>query len=492
MSENLLTTFRNHARKIQDISAIAGLLHWDQEVMMPQGGFEMRSRQLAELTGQIHDLQTDTSWEDHAAQLAENAEISEKDRLNAQMVLRDIRQTKKLPKTWVIQLNTTISKTFEAWIKGRESGEKTSYLQSLEALVLMKQEEAAYLGFQEHPYDALLDQYERGLTTQKVKDVLGPLVEGLKRPDLAKKSEVKAAQAIPGPISSSVQKNFGHHLLTYMGYDFSKGRMDVAPHPFCIGFSPGDVRVTHQCHEDQPDDLIWGLLHEGGHALYELGLPADESGLPAGSARSLVVHESQSRLWENHIGKNQAFWAGVHQQNWVQETGYPLPSVEKMMPQLHRMQPNLIRIQADEYTYHFHIWIRFEVEKKLIEGSLAVQDIEEFWNESYHHWLGMRPTHPKQGFMQDIHWAHGSFGYFPTYSLGSMMAAQLFETLSTELHLASTPIWQATHLSEVKAWLQTHIFQYGSLYSSDQLCQMATGTPLQADALLRHLKKSFK
>jgi carboxypeptidase Taq len=492
MTSSTLQAFKDHALKIRDLSSIAGLLQWDQEVMMPTGGFQVRSRQLAELTGQIHDLQTSTSWEDSAAQLAEDPDITEKDRVNARMVLRDIQQAKKLPKPWVIALNTTISRTFEAWIKGRENGETKVYLEALRDLVRMKQEEAAYLGFVQHPYDALLDPYEPGLTTQKVTSVLGALVEGLKLPGFSNATDGQAAQAIPGPIATSIQKKFGRALLEHMGYDFSKGRMDVAPHPFCIGLHAGDVRVTHQCHEDQPDDLVWGLLHEGGHALYELGLPEEEAGLPAGSARSLVVHESQSRLWENHIGKSQAFWKGVHQEAWLKETGYPLPPVADMMPQLHRMQPNLIRIQADEYTYHFHIWIRFQIEKQLIEGSLAIQDVEACWNDLYEQWLGLRPPQARQGFMQDIHWAHGSFGYFPTYSLGSMMAAQLFESVASTLHLESLDQLEASHLSQVKAWLHAHIYQHGGLYSSDQLCQMATGKVLEADALLRHLKRSFQ
>jgi carboxypeptidase Taq len=275
-----------------------------------------------------------------------------------------------------------------------------------------------------------------------------------------------------------------------MGYDFEAGRQDISEHPFTTSFNAMDVRVTTRIDENDFTSMTWSCLHEGGHALYEQGLPAEQYGLPLGEYCSLGIHESQSRLWENCIGRSKAF------------IEYNIPLIRQYFPQLkqagpqqlfaavNKVKPSLIRTEADELTYHFHVMIRYTLEKKLIEGSLSTKDIPQFWNESYKRLLGVDVPDDKNGCLQDIHWSHGSFGYFPTYSLGSLYAAQFFAIIQSAYPGLLNQVADGDY-SKIHQWLQTHVYQYARAYTSSELCNKITGEPLQLKYFMQYLNDKY-
>ena len=263
-----------------------------------------------------------------------------------------------------------------------------------------------------------------------------------------------------------------------MGYDMDAGRQDYAEHPFTTSFSPTDVRITTRVDESNYASMLWSSIHEGGHALYEQGLPEDQYGLPLGAAASLGIHESQSRLWENCVGRSLDFWKFFY------------PELQKYFPRqlekvsldtfykaMNRVTPSLIRTEADEITYHFHVMIRYEIEKGLMDGSLNPKDLPATWSSLYEKYLGVTPKNDKTGVLQDVHWSHGSFGYFPTYTLGSFYAAQFYMQAKKEIEGLQAQVIKGDFKALLK-WLREHVHQYGRRYTSEQLCQKITGKPL--------------
>jgi carboxypeptidase Taq len=287
------------------------------------------------------------------------------------------------------------------------------------------------------------------------------------------------------------QWKFGIEILKRMNFDFEAGRQDISEHPFTTNFNNADVRVTTRIDEKDLGNMVWSCIHEGGHALYEQGLPGDEYGLPLGEYCSLSIHESQSRLWENNVGRGLPFW----QHNFLllktffaKEAGNT--PVEQFYKAINKVQPSLIRTEADELTYHFHVMIRYEIEKMLIDGSVTTKDIPAYWNEHYEKYLGIKVPDDKRGCLQDVHWSHGSFGYFATYSLGSLYAAQLYaaicnQNVSIEKEIAAGNTQPLLH------WLHKNIHQYGRQFTSEQLCKNATGETLNSTHFIRYATKKF-
>ena len=281
-------------------------------------------------------------------------------------------------------------------------------------------------------------------------------------------------------------------LLKQMGFDFESGRQDISEHPFTTSFSPQDVRITTRIDEADFNNMTWSTIHELGHALYEQGLPASEYGLPLGEACSLSIHESQSRLWENQVGRSLAFWQfhypSLQQEFPDQFGGVP---VEKFYAAINQVEPSLIRTEADEVTYHFHVMIRYELEKKLIEGAISVHDIPAFWNEQYEQYLGVKSADDKKGCLQDVHWSHGSFGYFPTYSLGSFYAAQFFDQAMKDVPSLRDDLAEGRYPS-LLAWLRQKIHVNGRFYTSEELCEQVCGQPLDIKHFMQYLLDKYR
>ena len=480
-------------QKNADINNAIGVLSWDKEVNMPEKGARFRSQQVATLSGIAHEVFTDNSFGDLLAKLKEKRKhLDARQVKNILLTDKEYQRSKKLSKAFVIRKSKAISEAYHAWIKAREADDFEIYKKDLGNIVAICREEAELIGYEEHPYDALLDIYEPDARTKDLevlfKDVRAQLVDFVK--------EIRNRPLIDNAFlfkryKKQKQWDYGLKILGDMGYDFKAGRQDLSAHPFTINFSPQDVRVTTRIDERDFSNMLWSCIHEGGHALYEQGLPPEEYGLPLGNAVSLGIHESQSRLWENNVGRSLAYWRPKYealQKLFPKRLG--AIKLEQFYKGINNIEPNFIRTEADELHYHFHVLIRFEIEKNLMEGTLEVADLEEVWNAKYKEYMNLEVPDAKRGILQDIHWSHGSIGYFPTYSLGSFYAAQFFQQATKDIPNLMTSI-EAGDTQPLLDWLRTNIHQHGQYYNAKELCTKITGEPLNFKYFMDYAKEKF-
>ncbi|MBA3704684.1 MAG: carboxypeptidase M32 [Bacteroidetes bacterium] len=478
--------------QIADVQYASAVLGWDQETYMPSKGAGFRAQQLATLAGISHEQATSKVLGDLLTVLTSQTSLGEKENRNIKQSLKNYNDSKKYTTAFVQELSKTVSETFQAWQKAKEANNFSLYAPHLEKLVKLKREECKLLGYKAHPYDALLDQYEPGAKTADLEilftDVRKQLVDFVKQ--IRSKPQNKDSFMFLN-YNKQKQWDFGIHLLKQMGYDFEAGRQDVSSHPFTTSFSSEDVRVTTRINEQDINEMIWSCIHEGGHALYEQGLPASEYGLPSGEPISLGIHESQSRLWENNVGRGLPYWkANYKELQQAFPENLQAVTFEAFYKAMNIVKPSLIRTSADELTYHFHVLIRFEIEKALIEGLIEVKDLPEYWNKKYKEYLGIDVPSDTLGVLQDIHWSHGSFGYFPTYSLGSFYAAQFFAQAKKEIVNLEKEI-ENGNLKPLLIWLREKIHKHGKYYSSEELCISITGEKLDFKYFMEYAKIKY-
>lgn len=478
-------------RKIADVKYALAVLQWDQETYLPARGANFRAQQMATLSEMAHELFTDPFLGELLNVLSGEDTLSETEKANLRLTLYDYNKNKKYSSSFVRRISEATSASYHAWMEARRQNNFSVFEPALEALVQLKREETQLLGFSKHPYDALLNEFEKGATVEWLDGLFHRLRAPLQ--DLLAAVTEKTApdnSFLQQHFDKDAQWKFGLDMLKAIGFDFEAGRQDISEHPFTTNFSAQDVRVTTRIDENDFTNMTWSCLHEGGHALYEQGLPVSEYGLPLGEFCSLGIHESQSRLWENCIGRSFDFLqyaTPIARQYFAQLNAV---SDKNLFAAVNKVQPSLIRTEADELTYHFHVMIRYEVEKRLIDGTLAVKEIPAFWNRLYKEYLGVNVPDDKSGCLQDIHWSHGSFGYFPTYTLGSLYAAQLFAAIKAKYPAVVTSISKGD-FSLVHNWLQQNIYKFGRQFTSDELCNKATGEPLQMDYFLQYLKEKY-
>lgn len=479
-------------RKISDINFAAGVLQWDQETYMPPKGAEFRAQQLATLSGLAHQHFTDEKLGKLLDELIKDTSLSEKEQKNVKQSHKDFFRYKKYNTEFVEELSRTISETFQAWHNAKSNNDFKSYAPFLNKLLTLKKKECELLGYDQHPYDAMLDQYEPGAKSADLKvlfdEVKTKLVEFVKQ--IAQKPQNPDAFMFL-EYDEQKQWDFSLYLLKQMGYDFEAGRQDKSSHPFTTHFNANDVRVTTRVNKNNLNEIIWSTIHEGGHALYEQGIPISEYGLPSGEYISLGIHESQSRLWENNVGRSLAYWE------------FNFPKLQALFPEnlgnkttmdfykaMNIVKPSLIRTNADELTYHFHILIRFEIEMALFEDKLTVNDLPEFWNAKYKEYLGIEVPNDTQGVLQDVHWSHGSFGYFPTYSLGSFYAAQFMHMAYKQIENLEEKIKNG-NLLPLLEWLRTNIHQFGKQYTAEEICKKISDEVLNFNYFMNYAKKKY-
>lgn len=491
MSNALQQFLKKHA-ELADLHDVAAVLNWDLEVHAPPKAAEQRGRQLATLSGLAHDAFVSDAMGELLGQLKEDGNLDAAQQGNVRVVAEDYAKARKLDRDFVERQSQVRTRAYGAWMAAREANDFGQYVDALEAMVALKREEADRLGYEEHPYDALMDTYEPGARTS----VLRPLFEDV-REQLVDFVAAIAAKPSPeggfleGHFPHQKQWDFGLKVLAAMGYDFDAGRQDLSTHPFTISMGPRDTRVTTRVDESNFRDMLWSCIHEGGHALYDQGLPRDHYGLPAGQAASLGIHESQSRLWENNVGRSLPFW-----KHWYPQLQAEFPdafgdvALDDFYRAINTVQPSLIRTEADELTYHFHVAIRFEIEVGLIEGSLKVKDLREIWNDRYKSYLGVDVPDDKRGVLQDIHWSHGSIGYFATYSLGSFYAVQLFNAASDALPNLQADI-ESGQYSGLLEWMQQNVHAHGRLLTSEEICEKATGSRLDFSHFMAYAKTKY-
>ncbi len=488
----LYSTYKTKMQKIADVKYASAVLQWDQETYLPPKGNDFRGQQIATLSEIAHQLFTDKTMGELLEELSLCEDLTSSEKRNIVLSKEDYERNIKLSAAFVRQLSETVNQSYHAWAKARKENSFALFEQPLHELIQLKRQEADMLGYEQHPYNALMNDYDKGLTVSKVDSLF---VE-LKTPLLNLLDSLKNKKSIDNSFlfqefKKDNQWEFGLEILKRIGFDFEAGRQDISLHPFTTNFSSKDVRVTTRIDEHDFSNMTWSCLHEGGHALYEQGLPADQYGLPLGEYCSLSIHESQSRLWENCIGRGLPFW----QHNFKLLTNsFPKQlkdiNIEKFYKGINSVSPSLIRTEADELTYHFHVMIRYEIEKMLIEGSLPTKDIPACWNEMYQKYLGIKVPDDNRGCLQDIHWSHGSFGYFATYSLGSLYAAQLYSTIEKKYPAVSEDLTNGK-INSIQDWLKKEIYCNGRYYSSEELCEKATGETLQSSYFIEYATKKF-
>ncbi|MEO6833723.1 MAG: carboxypeptidase M32 [Chitinophagaceae bacterium] len=479
-------------QRATDFRNAAALLEWDQETYMPAKGYEARGRQLATLASQAHELLTSGDYAALLERLKADESLDEIQAINVRLSVEDYEKNSKLSREFVAELSKATSTALQAWIEARRKNDYKIFAPELKKMIVLKKQQAVLYGFENHPYDALLDDYEKGVTVARLNPIFGKLRNELP----AILSGIAAAPQVDDSFLRNhfpreEQFQFSLEVLKAMGYDFEAGRQDYSEHPFTTSFSPKDVRITTRVDEDDFSSLFWSSVHEGGHALYEQGLPNEQYGLPICAATSLAIHESQSRLWENCIGRGLDFWKHFYkplQERFSQQLQGV--SLEKFYAGMNKVSPSLIRTEADELTYHFHVMIRYEIEKGLLEDSISVEDLPAAWAEKYERYLGITPPDDVQGILQDVHWAHGSFGYFPTYSLGSLYAVQFLQKAKEDLSEMMSQI-VAGDFSSLLGWLRQNIHQCGRRYRSEQLCERVTGANLNIEAFLDYAKTKY-
>jgi carboxypeptidase Taq len=490
-----LQEISKHTRILQGITA---LLDWDQETYMPSGAAVIRADQLKTMAGLIHREKTSRKFTRALDKLIdiETGHLRAKDLSKSQAAAvkewrRDYLQDTALPSKFVEEFAKLSSQSILVWRTAKKDNSFQQFAPFLDRIVTMCRKKSDLIGYKDHPYDALLDHYEPDMTTKEVtalfaslRDHLSPLIKKIAASNLIED------RFLIGNWDSSKQIAFSHLILEAMGYDLNKGRLDFSTHPFSSASHPSDSRITTRL---QPSIMsnISAVMHEAGHGLYEMGLPEGEYGTPLGEARSLGIHESQSRWWETRIGLSKPFWQyflPLLKETFKGQLDHI--SLEDFYWAINKVEPSFIRIEADEMTYPLHVILRFEIEKALIEGSLNIRDIPEAWNAKMEQYLGIIPSTNAEGCLQDIHWAMGGIGYFPTYTLGNLYAAHLFEKFAQE-----HPDWEARvaagDLGFIKLWLHEKIYQHGRRLSSQDLLKEATGKPFSAGAYIHYLKHKY-
>jgi carboxypeptidase Taq len=485
---NLFDLAREHAL----IASSAETLGWDQETYLPEAAAEHRANQLAWLTSHAHQLATSDAWK--RALAGAEAGDNKTDPVysaNLRELRRRFDRATKLTVALVERETKAASLAKHAWAAARETSDFAAFAPHLETLVGIAREKADRWGYPDEPYDALLDTYERGATTARAAGMFHTLRPKLREiaEQAVDRSSRNATRLPAGPYPIEQQRKLNEAVARSFGFDFTAGRIDTTAHPFCTTLGPRDVRLTTRYDENDFTSSLFGVMHEAGHGLYEQGLPAADFGLPSGEAVSLGIHESQSRLWENHVGRSDAFW-----QKWFPIAADHFPQLRSLefddfLAIVHRAAKSFIRVEADEATYDLHILLRFDLERRLVRGDLAVADVPAAWNESFRDLFGMTPPDDRHGCLQDIHWSMGGLGYFATYTFGNLIAAQLFEAARHQPAVASG-LANADY-APLLAWLRQHIHAHGGTHDPAELVRLATGSTPKPDAYLAHLTTRY-
>ena len=476
------------------LDAIEALLDWDQQVNMPPGGVEGRAEQLSLIAGLAHEWKTS----DEVSQLLSEAKSNNGDfaaTTNIREMARTFDRASRIPTELVKKIAHTTALAQNAWQTARAESDFAKFAPWLTQLLDLKRQEAEHIGYETEAYDALMDAFEPGAKSADVEALFKSLRE-------ATVPLVKAIAEAPNPPDSAIltrhysraaQQTLSRAVAELLNFDFNQGRTDVSVHPFFTTIVPSsDVRLTSRYEENFLPAGMFGTMHEVGHGLYEQGLLKEHMFTPMGSAVSLGIHESQSRMWENMVGRSRAFWDFYY--SHVQKT-FPdvLGSValDDFYRAVNTVSPSLIRVEADEVTYNLHIVLRFELEREMLSGRLQVKDVPTAWNEKMRDMIGIVPPDDARGCLQDVHWSIGTFGYFPTYAMGNLYAAQFFEKAQADLPDLHDCIRRG-ELRPLLDWLRENIHRHGQRYRAGELVERVTGRPLSIEPFVNYVTKKFE
>jgi carboxypeptidase Taq len=489
-----LEEFRERVNELSDIGSAIAVLGWDQETMMPPKAGESRAYQLATLEGIYHEHLTSADMGDALTALSDTvAALDDQNRALVREVRCNYERAVKIPTKLVKDLAEATSRGVEVWKRARAESDFHSFLPALRTIIDLKKQVAECVGYQQSPYDALLDKYEPGQTQAATEPVFAALrAHTVALLDAVRSSRRSTDRSIlRRSFDTRKQMEFTVDVLNAMGFDFQAGRQDVSTHPFTTSFASSDVRITTRVDEHDGASCLMGSIHEGGHALYEQGVSPGLARTPLSDGASLGIHESQSRLWENFVGRSKPFWEYhfPRLQARFPESLSDVP-LEAFLASLNVVDPSFIRVEADEVTYNLHIILRFEIESALFSGNVNPVDLPDVWNTKMKDYLGVTPPNDTAGILQDIHWSIGSFGYFPTYSLGNLYAAQLYATIRNRFPDFDDRLRNGD-LMFLRVWLRENIHHYGRIYPASELIVRVTGEPLNPDYLATYLRRKY-
>ncbi len=474
------------------IHSTLSLLGWDEQVNLPPGSAEHRAGQTACLADLHHREFTRAEIGEWLTALEEDAaSLPEEQRDLIRLVRRDYDRATKLPARFVAEKAAHQSRAYHEWVRARERNDFAGFAPFLEKTLQLAREEAKMLGWEKNPYDCHIDRHDPGMTAARVEELFAklraPLVDLVGR---ILDSPVKADTSVLRGFPVDRQETFVRELVERLGFDFSRGRIDRSVHPFCSG-DGADTRMTTRYDPDNPLDAIFSAIHETGHGLYDQGLPLDQRSNPLGQAVGMAVHESQSRLWENQVGRSRKFWdyfEPLFRQAFEPRLGDV--SSDELYLAINAVRLNPIRVDSDEVTYNLHIMLRFELEQALFEGGLEAAGLPSEWNRLSAEILGLTPRNDTEGVLQDVHWSVGSVGYFPSYCLGNMMAAQLWYKVTKEFPALEQSFAEGS-FSQLSNWLREKIHRHGRRFDTEEIVQKATGECLDPGPLLKYLTERY-
>ena len=483
------------AAELEDLGHVTAVLGWDQQTNMPSGGAEERGMQTSIIGKIMHEkFTTDevgeliSELEDEVGDL--DAETDEA--RSVKVAKRQYEKQTKVPLPLLMETIQTETMAHEAWVEAKAKADFNIFKPHLEKIVDLRKQYAELFKPYDHIYDPLLDDFEPGMKTAEVKEIFNKL-----RPH-----QVELIQAISEkepPDNSFLKQHYdeerqeiiGRYVITRFGYDWKRGRLDLAPHPFTTTFGQGDVRITTRYLDDDAGSALFSTMHEAGHAMYEQGVPRKYRRHPLGGPASLAIHESQSRLWENLVGRSKEFWSFLY------------PSMQMLFPQylgdvsmedfyrgINKVEPSFIRVEADEATYNLHVMLRLEIEIGLMEGSIEVADLPEIWNTKMEEYLGVTPPNDAKGVLQDVHWSGGMIGYFPTYALGNLASVQLWDKM-VELHPNIPDEIAQGKFDTILGWMRENVHQYGSKFEPQEIMLKATGSKITPEPYIKYLNQKY-
>ncbi len=478
--------------RILHLRAISSLLEWDQEVYMPPKGAESRALQLKTISELIHQFATDQILLKELSLLLEGREnLSPDEVIMFEEAFYDLQRELKLPVDWVGKFAETRSKAYHAWVEARKKDDFTIFAPHLENLVVLLREKADYIGYEGSPYNALLEDYERGMTVDRLDSIFGALLEkqsSMYKSILSKGDIVSKFSGIQ--LDEQRQREISLRLVSLIGFDFSAGRLDISVHPFTTNLDIFDVRITTRFSKDNLFSGIYSSLHECGHALYEQGFKLEDRGTWLAQAPSYGIHEAMSRFWENIVGRGFAFCRLLYP---ILKDCFPKEfanfSPEDIYREVNQVKENFIRVEADECSYNLHIILRYFIEKELIEGKLNVHSVPERWCMLSQEIFGLKPPSDSKGCLQDIHWSHGSFGYFPSYALGNLFSAQIAEKLKGCINFEECI--ENGDFTPIREWLKKNIFEVGRRLKAIEIVEKVTERPVTSEPFVNYLKNKY-
>jgi carboxypeptidase Taq len=488
--------FRAQLAEIQNLRAASAVIEWDQQIYMPAGGAEARARQRSTLNQLAHEHFVSARF----AEALERAEAAvsdldpqSEDPLLVRRMKRDVEKSRRVPVEWVGRFSRETALAHQVWQAARPKSDFASFKPNLSRIVELRREYAGFFAPFEHIYDPLLDDFEPGMRTAEVQATFKALRP--RQVELLHAISRSGAAVDDAPLyldyDPHLQRDFALQVVRDFGYDLERGRLDISAHPFTTSFSVNDVRITTRYQRNYLNDALFSTLHESGHAMYGQGVAPSLDRTPLIEGASLAIHESQSRMWENFVGRSLPFWKAYYpqlQQLFPSQLGNI--KLESFYRAINVVKPSLIRTEADEATYNLHIMLRLELEIALLEGTLSIDDLPQAWDAGMQDYLGIRPPDVKDGVMQDVHWSGGMFGYFPTYALGNIMAAQLWEKIRQDLPDLDAQI-ERRKFDGLLGWLRSNIHVHGGLLYPGELLKRATGSSLTYEPYLRYLQEKY-